>query len=41
MIFEEAILEWREKVPWPEDVQVEQDLILAGMIQKSRGFCHR
>lgn len=33
MIFEEAILEWRENVPWPEDVQVEQDLILARMIQ--------
>lgn len=29
MIPRDYILEWREKAPWPQDVQVEQDLIIS------------
>jgi len=29
MIPESAIIEWRETVPWSEDYQVEQDLIIS------------
>lgn len=32
MIFEDAIIDWREKAPWQNDAQVEQDLILSGLI---------
>ncbi len=28
MIPESAVVEWRETVPWAEDLQVEQDLII-------------
>jgi hypothetical protein len=28
MIPESAIIEWRDTVPWAEDAQVEQDLII-------------
>ena len=28
MIPRDHILEWREKAPWPQDLQVEQDLII-------------
>jgi len=29
MIPESAIIEWRDTVPWADDVQVEQDLIIS------------
>lgn len=32
MIFEDAIIAWRETAPWKTDAQVEQDLILSGLI---------
>jgi predicted nucleotidyltransferase component of viral defense system len=32
MIFEDAIIAWREMAPWQTDAQVEQDLILSGLI---------
>lgn len=32
MIFEDAIIAWRETAPWQTDAQVEQDLILSGLI---------
>jgi predicted nucleotidyltransferase component of viral defense system len=32
MIFEDAIIAWREAAPWQTDAQVEQDLILSGLI---------
>lgn len=32
MIFKQAIADWRKVAPWPDDVQVEQDLILTGML---------
>ncbi len=34
MIFKQAIIHWRNHAPWIEDAQVEQDLILSGMIFK-------
>lgn len=33
MIFEDAIYEWRNVVPWLDDTQVEQDLILTSILQ--------
>lgn len=32
MIFEDAIIAWRDMAPWQNDAQVEQDLILSGLI---------
>ena len=29
MIPRDFILEWREQAPWPQDFQVEQDLIIS------------
>jgi predicted nucleotidyltransferase component of viral defense system len=34
MIFEDAIVAWRDIAPWQNDAQVEQDLILSGMIHE-------
>lgn len=34
MIIEDAIHAWRAKAPWRDIVQVEQDLILSGMLQR-------
>ncbi|MBI4208146.1 MAG: nucleotidyl transferase AbiEii/AbiGii toxin family protein [Deltaproteobacteria bacterium] len=34
MIGEDAIVGWRNRVPWRDDTQVEQDLLLHAMIQK-------
>jgi predicted nucleotidyltransferase component of viral defense system len=34
MIGQNAIIGWRQKVPWRNDIQVEQDLILHAIIQK-------
>ena len=33
MIIQDAVVAWRKKVSWIEDLQVEQDLILHAMIQ--------
>lgn len=33
MIFEDALTEWKGRVPWREERQVEQDLILRAMVQ--------
>lgn len=32
MIYEGAITQWRNKVQWQYDTQVEQDLLLSGLI---------
>lgn len=34
MIFKNALLAWREQVPFADDDQVEQDLILSAMLQQ-------